>query len=73
MKDAPRDQRAILIDQLKAEKRIAHYPQFGVLLDVDAFLEDPPLPTDLRVSDFIVGAFDDLSGIKKDVLALKVD
>lgn len=61
--------RRILIDQMKAEKKIAHYPQFGVLLDLDAYIEDPPYPNDLSVSDFIATAFEDFNQLRRTVLA----
>lgn len=60
--------RRILIDQMKAEKKIAHYPQFGVLLDLDAYIEDPPYPDDLSVSDFIAAAFEDFGQLRRTVL-----
>lgn len=60
--------RRILIDRLKAEKKIAHYPQFGVLLDLDAYIEDPPYPDDLSVSDFIAAAFEDFEQLRRTVL-----
>ncbi|MFO7901634.1 MAG: hypothetical protein R6U98_03145 [Pirellulaceae bacterium] len=61
--------RRILIDQMKAKKTIAHYPQFGILLDLDAYVEDPPYPDDLSVSDFIAAAFDDFQHVKQTALA----
>jgi hypothetical protein len=60
--------RRILIDRMKAEKKIAHYPQFGVLLDLDAYIEDPPYPDDLSVSDFIATAFEDFIQLRRTVL-----
>ena len=64
-----RNQRRARIDQLKAKKKIEHYPQFGVLLDLDAYLEEPPVPTDLSISEFILEAYADFSAVKSEVLA----
>ncbi len=54
--------------QLKAKKKIEHYPQFGVLLDLDAYIEDPPYPDDLSISDFVTTAFEDFCRVKQTVL-----
>jgi len=62
-------QRRVLIDKLKAEKKIKHYPQFGLLLDLDAYMEDPPYPDGLSVSDFVASSFDDFQKVQKVVLA----
>jgi hypothetical protein len=61
--------RQILIDRLKSQKKIEHYPQFGVLLDLDAYIEDPPYPDHLSVSDFLATAFEDFKDIKGPILA----
>jgi hypothetical protein len=42
------------------------FPQYGLLLDLDASLEDPPYPDSISVSDFITRAerdFRDLTPI----------
>ncbi len=62
-------QRQKRIDAMKAKKRIEHYPHFGVLLDLDAYLEDPPYPDNLPVSDFISTAFEDFDKMGRTVLA----
>ncbi len=67
-RDLPRNQKQALIEQLKAEKRIAHYPQLGVMLDIDAYLEDPPMFADLSVSDFITVAYSDMEQLKGEIL-----
>jgi len=67
-RDSSHGQRQVLIDKLKAEKRIGHYPQFGLLLDFDAYIEDPPYPDELPVSDFISNSFEDFQKTKKVVL-----
>jgi hypothetical protein len=62
---AKKDQKAVRIDQLKAKKTISHFPQFGLLLDLDAYIEDPPFPDDLTISDFIATAFGDFGRVKE--------
>ena len=61
--------RQILIDKLKAKKIIEHYPHFGLLLDLDAYIEDPPYPDHLSVSDFVATAFEDFNDTKATILA----
>jgi hypothetical protein len=58
-----------LLDKLKAERTIKSYPQFGVLLDLDAYIEDPPFPDDLSISDFVSNAVDDFAQVKPIVLS----
>lgn len=65
----PKDQREARVDRIRAKKKIDSYPLFGVLLDLDAYLEEPPIPGDLSVSDFIGRAFDDFQEIKPAALA----
>jgi len=67
-KDYSRGQKRVQIDKLKAEKRIRHYPQCGLLLDFDAYIEDPPHPDELPVSDFIADSFEDFQETKKVIL-----
>jgi len=67
-RDRSRGQRQAAIDRLKAERTIGHYPQFGLLLDFDAYIEDPPYPDELPVSDFISNSFEDFQKTKKVVL-----
>lgn len=61
--------RQVLIDKLKSQKRVEHYPQYGVLLDLDAYIEDPPYPDHLSVSDFLATAFEDFNDVKRTILA----
>lgn len=66
-------QRQKRIDALKAQKTIKHFPHFGVLLDLDAYFEDPPYPDDLSISDFITRAFEDFREIMRTVLTAADD
>jgi hypothetical protein len=52
-------QRQVLIDRLRAEKALEHAPAHAISVDMDFFLEDPPYPSALRVSDFISEAAED--------------
>jgi len=67
-KNHDKRQRSVMLDKMKADRTIKYYPQFGVLLDLDAYIEDPPYPDDLTVSDFIMNTFEDFEKIKKTVL-----
>jgi hypothetical protein len=40
-------------------------PQFGLLLDLDAYIEDPPFPDDLTIGGFIATAFGDFGPVKE--------
>lgn len=68
-RDLPKGQRQALIDRIKAKKAVESYPQFGVLVDLDAYLEEPP--TDVSVSNFIDNAVKDFGEIKRIVLIPK--
>jgi len=59
-----RHDRKGFLDKLKAERIIRNYPQFGLLVDLDAYVEDPPYPDDLAASDFITAAIRDFDTIK---------
>lgn len=65
------DQRRKLIDKEKAKKVIASYPHFGLLLDLDAYIEQPPYPDELSASDFVSRAAEDFSDVKQLILAAK--
>ena len=45
--------------QLKAQKVVSSIPQFGVLLDLDAYIEDPPYPDALTISKFVSDSEED--------------
>ncbi len=67
-RDYPRDQTRVIRQRLKAEKMVKSYPNYGVLLDLDAYLEDPPTPG-VSISDFITTSHEDFAVVKKIVLA----
>ncbi|MCR9234432.1 MAG: hypothetical protein NXI29_25820 [bacterium] len=67
-RDHPKDQKQVLIDQQKAKKMISRLPQFGLLLDLDAYIDDPPYPDDISISDFIGRTFEDFENVKSPIL-----
>lgn len=64
-----KDQRQARLQQLKAKRIVESYPQHGILLDLDAYIEEPPVPEALSVSDFIAAAAQDFDDVKGRVLA----
>ncbi len=67
-KDHWRDQKQVRIAQLKAKKIVSTYPHFGILLDLDAYVEDPPNPDALSISAFIVDAMSEMTQVRSLVL-----
>jgi len=67
-RDQPHHQRQLLLDKAKAEKIIQSYPQFGVLVDLDAYIEDPPYPNALSMSGFVEDARSSFEAIKSVLL-----
>ena len=63
-----RERKAAAVDQLKARDAIAAFPQHAVLVDTDFFVEDPPIPADLQVAEFITGAFQMSERLGSDIL-----
>lgn len=61
----PRGQREALIAKLKAEKRIKTYPTFGVVLDLDASIEDPLIPEFCDVASFIEASVESFEMVKE--------
>jgi hypothetical protein len=70
-RDHSREQTNVLRQKLKAEKIIDSYPQYGVLSDRDAYLEDLPI-SGVSISDFINASYEDFAVVKKVVLAKHV-
>jgi len=52
-----RNQKKILADRVKAKRRVANYPQFAVLVDMDHFVQDPPRPEGGSIAEFITSQF----------------
>jgi hypothetical protein len=62
------DQRKLRIQQLKAKKRIESYPQQGIMIDLDAYIEEPPFRRSLSCRDFVVDVVRDFELIRDTVL-----
>jgi hypothetical protein len=61
-------QRKAQIDKLKAQKMVSSFPQVGVLLDMDAHIEDPPYPDALTISKFVSESEEDFRELKSMIL-----
>nr|MBM4042060.1 hypothetical protein [Planctomycetota bacterium] len=67
----PVDQKRMLYEKVKAQKLVRNYPEFGILVDTDHYIEEPPYPDRLKVSEFITSSFDSGREISENVLHLK--
>jgi hypothetical protein len=63
-----RDQRTVRVQALKAKKTIRSYPALGIMIDLDAYIEEPPFPGELSCHDFVDQAVEDFSDIRNIVL-----
>lgn len=68
-RDASREQRQLMRDKLRANRIVKSFPHFGLLLDLDAYVEEPPIPDDLTIGSFVETAHADCTSIRKAVLA----
>lgn len=66
----PSDQRRALLDKIRAEKALATFPPVAVLVDIDAYVEDPGVPDDLKIADFISEQLDRMNEAAEKVMAL---
>jgi len=67
----PSGQRRVLLDKVKAEKLVKHFPAYAVLVDTDHHTDDPPYPERLSVSEFITSSFASGSELAQRVFHLK--
>ena len=51
-----KDQHKLLVQKMKARKAIKAYPATGVMIDLDAYVEDVPYPAQLSPISFVAGA-----------------
>ena len=65
----PAGQRRAFLAKERAKRMLKQFPKFGILLDLDAYVDFPPFPESLRVVDFITNAVADFNTIKKLALA----
>lgn len=52
-KDQPTRQKEAMLSKYKAKHFIEQYPACGVLLDLDSYIEDPPIGSGVSPGDFI--------------------
>ena len=64
----PKEQRSILLQKLKAKKAIKEYPAVGMMIDLDAYIEDPEYPDQLSAQTFVENAMEDFGTIRMKVL-----
>ena len=64
-----KNQREALIRKLKAKKAIEAYPSVGLMIDLDAYIEDVPYPDRASVCTFIEEAMRDFGVISMAILA----
>jgi len=57
-----------LLQRLKARKVIAHYPQTGIVIDLDAFIEEPSFKGELSCGGFVRQATADFQVIRSAIL-----
>ena len=54
---------------MKAQKAIKEYPAAGVMIDVDAYIEDPPYPEQVSARTFMEDAMSDFEVICNAILS----
>ncbi len=64
-----KDQRKLLIQKMKAQKAIKEYPAAGVMIDVDAYIEDAPYPEQVSARTFMEDAMSDFEVICNAILS----
>jgi hypothetical protein len=65
----PKDQKKVLVRQWKARKAVKAYPTVGIMIDLDAYIEDVPYPKEISVRTFIEGATEDFNVICSAILS----
>jgi hypothetical protein len=63
-----KDQRTVLIERLKAKKAIKAYPPLGIMVDMDAYIEDVPSAKQVPICQFVSGAMRDFDSIMQAIL-----
>jgi hypothetical protein len=63
-----KDQRKSLIQKMKAKKAIKAYPPLGILIDLDAYIEEVPFPDQVSARTFIEEAARDFDAIREAIL-----
>jgi len=68
-----KDQRKVLIRKMKAQKAIKAFPSVGILIDLDAYIEEVPYPEQVSSRTFIEEATKDFDVIREAVLSEEDD
>ena len=63
-----KEQRQVLIQQIKAQKAVKNYPQVGMMLDLDAYIEEAPYPDQVTPLKFIDDAKNEFQVIRDTIL-----
>ena len=59
----------MLIQKLKAQKAIKAYPAAGMMIDLDAYIEDVPYPEQVSARTFVEEAMGDFDVICEAILS----
>jgi len=63
-----KDQKRVLIQKMKAKKAIKVYPSWGIMIDLDAYIEEVPYPDQVSSRTFIEEAARDFDVIREAIL-----
>jgi hypothetical protein len=63
-----KDQRKVLMQKMKAKKAIKAYPSLGIMIDMDAYIEEVPYPDQVSSRTFIEEATRDFELIREAIL-----
>jgi hypothetical protein len=63
-----KDQKKVLIQSMKARKAIKTFPAVGIMIDLDAYIEEVPYPEQVSARTFIVEATKDFEVIREAIL-----
>lgn len=67
-KNLPTGQREARIEKLKAKYKVESFPQCGVLVDIDGWIEDPLMDGGVSISSFAVDTFEEVGRVEKELL-----
>ncbi len=63
-----KDQKKVLIQKMKAQKAIKAFPPLGIMIDMDAYIEEVPYPEQVSSRTFIEEAAKDFDVIREAIL-----
>jgi len=64
-----KDQKKVLIQRMRAKKAIKTFPPVGIMIDLDAYIEDVPYPDEVSACAFIEEAAGDFEVICQTILS----